>query len=130
MIKEIKDGIRSLVPPANGEDPRPWRINVFVTLLVLIAVLAFHLASVNGYLSGLGIPAVAKADELEKVTEGNHAILKAIYSPQIRAKIRARCDTSDADTRERINKELDRLLNEYKLGAGKDFTPMPTCTEV
>lgn len=122
--------LRGLVPPDKDQDPRCWRINVFWALLILIVVLTFHLASANGYLGRLGIPAVANADELQKVDDGNKAILKAIYSPQIRAKIRERCDTGDAAARERINKELDRLLNEYKLGAGKDFQPMPTCAEV
>ena len=49
---------------------------------------------------------------------------------EVRAKIRERCDTNDRGARERINTELDRLLKEYRLAAGKQFEPMPTCAEV
>ena len=129
-LERVVAAARGLIPPAKDEDPRPWRINVFLSLLVIGLVLGFHIASSSGWLSGIGISAVANASELRAVDERTKAILKAIYSPQVRAKIRARCDTNDATEKERINTELDRLLNEYKAGAGEAYRPMPTCAEV
>ncbi len=130
MMQEIKDGIRALVPPANGADPRAWRLNVFLALVMIITVLAFHLLSTSGTLGFMGIEGVARAGEVQIIDARSKAILKAIYSPQIRAKIRERCDTNDAHLRERINTELDRLLGEYRSAAGEPFGVMPNCSQV
>ena len=105
-------------------------MNVFWALLTVIVVLVFHLAAIGGYLEGLGISRVASAAELMVIDERGKSILYAIYSPQVRAKVRERCDTNDRHERETINKELDRLLKEYLLAAGKRFDPMPTCDAV
>ena len=122
--------VRSLLPPDKDEDPRPWRRSVFWALLLIIAVLTFHLASVKGYLSSIGISPVASAAEVHIIDQRSKAILYAIYSPQVRAKIRQRCDTNDREEREQINTELDRLLKEYRDAAGERFDPMPTCGQV
>ncbi len=130
MMQEIKDGIRALVPPANGVDPRAWRLNVFLAIVMIITVLGFHILSSSGTLGFMGIQGVARADDVRRIDDRGKSILFAIYAPQIRAKIRARCDTNDAHLRERINTELDRLLKEYKAAAGEAFGPMPNCSQV
>jgi len=122
--------VRSLVPPDKDEDPRPWRRSVFWALLSIIVVLTFHLVSVKGYLSSIGISPVASAAEVQIIDQRSKSILYAIYSPQVRAKIRERCDTQDRHEREVINMELDRLLKEYRDAAGERFDPMPTCAQV
>ena len=121
---------RAILPPNGDEDPRPWRINVFFSLLCIWSILGFHIASTSGWLIALGISGVANAGELAAVDTRTKAILYAIYSPQVRAKVRARCDTTDAAEVEKINTELDRLLNAYKAGADEDYKPIPTCAEV
>ena len=131
MIDQIISHVRSLVPPsANGDKRlRAWRINVCLSLFVIGAVLAFHIAASKGALAYMGIPAVSRADELQQVNQTVRVILKAIYLPQISAKIRARCDTPYPADREKLNREIDYLLAEYQSGHGEEFRT-PGCDEV
>lgn len=131
MIDQIISHLRSLVPPSSNGDKRlrAWRINVCLSLFVIGTVLAFHIAASKGALAYMGIPAVSRADELQQVNQTVRAILKAIYLPQIRAKIRQRCDTPYPQDREKLNREIDYLLAEYKRGNGTEFLT-PGCDEV
>ena len=129
-IDRIADDDRGIVPPGHDEDPRAWRLNVFWSLLIIGGLLIGHLAAVHGYLEGLGISRTANASEVALLDTRSKAILKAIYSPQIRAKVRERCDADTPAGRERVNVELDRLKNEFEMAAGEPFLPMPTCSEV
>lgn len=129
-IDRIAAAARGIVPPGHDEDPRAWRLNVFWSLLIIGALLIGHLAAVHGYLEGLGISRTANASELALLDVRSKSILKAIYSPQIRAKVRERCDAETPTAVERVNVELDRLKNEFEAAAGEPFKPMPTCGEV
>ncbi len=130
MISKIVAAARGITPPSHDEDPTAWRMNVFWSLLIIGGLLLAHLAAVHGYLEGLGISRVANASEVALLDARSKAILKAIASPQIRAKVRERCDATTPAAKERVNVELDRLKREYLLAAGEPFAPMPTCGEV
>lgn len=130
MIDKIPGAMRALLPPAKDADPTSWRVTVFVSIVVLGFMVVTHQLASYGYLESIGISRVANASELNQVDERTKAILRAIYSPQVRGKVRERCDTNDPREREKINKELDRILNEYKDGSGEDFRPIPKCGEV
>ena len=129
-VGKFLEHMKGLTPPGDNEDPRPWRLNVFWSILVIGTLLTGHLLAVHGYLESLGISATANASELNTLNVRSKAILYAIYSPQIRAKVRERCDAESATATERVNVELDRLKNEFKAAAGEKFTPLPTCAEV
>ena len=129
-IDRIAAAARGIVPPNHDEDPRAWRLNVFWSLLIIGGLLIGHLAAVHGYLEGMGISRTANASELALLDVRSKSILRAIYSPQIRAKVRQRCDADTPAGRERVNVELHRLLDAFELAAGEEFKPMPTCGEV
>lgn len=129
--------VQGLWPPKDGEDPEPWRRNVFLMIIGIAAVLSYHLLAAGGWLSFLGVDDVASSGQVEivkeqikEVDEKTNSVLYAIYAPQIRAKVRERCLTEDGGERERINKEIDRIKKEYKDATGADFEPMPGCDEV
>lgn len=136
-----------LPPPRNGDDPYPWRQMVGLTLAALVLCCFAMYALAFGTLERLfGFPArLAWAHEvddriektilpierkLDAVQATNHAILRAIYIPQIRARVRERCDIPDRAQRDRINAELDRIRNEYRLLSGERLNVSPTCEEV
>ncbi len=130
MIQKIIDAAKAITPPTDDKDSQAWRWNVFWMLLILSITLGSHLGAAHGLLQPLGIQPFASAEEIKIIDERSKAILRAIYSPQIRAKVRKRCDTNAAGEREQINKELDRILAEYKAAAGEPFRPIPHCSEV
>ncbi len=129
-FSKLFDFAKGLTPPADGEDCRPWRVNVFWTLMILLVLVTGHIMSVHGYLSPIGISGHAQASELAVIADRGKSILYAIYSPQIRAKVRERCDASTPAEREEVNVELDRLMKEFKQAAREEFRPMPSCGEV
>lgn len=122
------------MPPEKDEDPRLWRINVFFSLLIIGSVLAFHIASSSGLLSVIGISGVANASEVQQNGKTARAILKRMALPEIRAKVSARCKAQTAPDREqrieRINRDLDRIIEQFKTDTGEDFGKLPTCAEV
>ena len=126
----IVEAARGIMPPDKDEDPRPWRVNVFWSLLVIIVVLTFHLASASGYLERIGISGVANATEVQQNGKTARAILRRMALPEIRAKVRERCHAESAADRERINRDLDRILEQFKTDTGEDFGDLPTCADV
>lgn len=122
--------LKFLWPPTKDEDPTVWRRGVFLMLSGTILILALHLMAAKGILEPLGVSAIATKAEVVQVVEKQNAILYAIYAPQVRAKIRERCEADTAQEREKVNQELDRLLRDYKEAAGEKFTPIPSCDEV
>lgn len=119
-------------PTLEGEDEglRNWRWKVFILHIVLFALISVHLSAAKGFLAPVGIHGVASTQDVEDLKKSNESILYGIYAPQIRAKIRERCSTNSAAEREEINKELDRILRDYREATGKSFSPMPSCDEV
>jgi len=66
VLKEVaKATVETLKPPNGYEDPGPWRRKVWVSLLVIIAVLALHFSIDGGFAARFGISAVVRADQLE-----------------------------------------------------------------
>ena len=129
-IERVLKAARGIIPPEADEDPRPWRINVFLSLLVIALVLGFHIASSGGWLSGIGISGVANATEVKQNGKTARAILRRLALPEIRAKVRERCHAETALERETINRDLDRILEQFKTDTGEDFGDLPTCAEV
>lgn len=134
-----------LRPPKPSEDPTPWRQSVFTTLSLLLVYSACHALWSFGLMTSYGyagpiteeqvddkIAAAVKPlqDKVNSTDQTSKAILKALYLPQVRAKVRERCDTTDAQKRANINRELDRIREEYKNLAGHEFGPNPRCDEV
>lgn len=149
LLKYFMIGIKALTPPKHveGRDIRDthWRWAVFVMIVFTAFILSLHIAMVKGFFEPFGYSAVAYSaevrvmldEELKPVREQldasdrkSNSILFAIYAPQIRQKVRERCDTTSADLREKINRELNFILREYEELAGKPFLPMPRCGEV
>lgn len=118
------------MPPDKDQDPRTWRVNVFLSLLVIFLVLGFHIASSSGWLGVIGISGVANAAEVQQNGKTARAILRRLALPEIRAKVSARCQAQTAQDKERINRDLDRILEQFKTDTGEDFGPVPTCSEV
>jgi len=121
---------RALGIPAKNEDPQPWRLKMFLAVMALSILFGLHFAAAKGFLGFIGIDGVAYAGEMRNVQDTHKAILRAIYAPQIRLHIRERCETTVANEREKINKDLDRLLAEYREATGEAFKPIPRCDEV
>ncbi len=129
-LDRVMAAARGILPPDKDEDPRCWRINVFWGLLITMVVLAFHVASAGGYLEQIGISGVANASEVQQNGKTSRAILRRMALPEIRAKVRARCQAQTALERERINRDIDRILDQFKTDTGEDFGILPTCAEV
>ena len=152
MINIIRSILRALYPPQRDDDPYPWRVGVFLWLVVLLILAGGGIAADLGGLSRFGLHSVVRANEVDakisnavgsmeqKIDEigrkadnadrTSQSILKALYLPQIRAKIRERCDTSDGMERAVINKELDRINDEYTRLSGESLGIAPRCDEV
>lgn len=130
MKDYAKSALNLLTPPGEDQDATTWRWAVFVSIIVLACVIGVHLAAANGMLARFGISGIAYASDVDSINQRSVSILYAIYSPQVRAKVRQRCDTNDAAARERINTELSRILREYEHAAGQPFGVMPRCDEV
>lgn len=124
---------RGIMPPDKDDDPehvRCWRVNVFWSLLIIMVVLGFHLSATSGMLEPLGISGVANASEVQQNGKTARAILRRMALPEIRAKVRERCHADTAPKRESINRDLDRILEQFKTDTGEDFGDLPTCAEV
>ena len=134
MFKIIASAVKALAsalwPPKEGEDATNWRWGVFGAIMLVTLVLTVHIVSVKGYLSVFGISGVAYASDVEEINMKTSAILYGLYAPQVRAKVRERCDTEDAVEREKINQVIDSIKREYRRLSGVEFYPMPTCGEV
>ena len=131
LVNTIYKFFSSLWPPGRDEDPTPWRKVVFFSLALGTLVVYGHIAASGGYLEDyVGIKGYASSEQVEVVSNQTHAILYAIYAPQIREKVRARCEVHLASEREKINRELDRILQDYEEATGSRFSPMPNCGEV
>lgn len=139
------DGAKQLRPPDHGTDPHHWRWVVFWCLVLIIPLTLTHIATATFGAEWFGIARYARADEVdEKIAKAitpietkisgtqrtMDSILKAIYLPQVRQKVRERCDTKDARERQKINVELDRIKTEYRTLSGNDFGTVPSCNEV
>lgn len=61
----LRDVAKELVPPESGTDPTTWRWKMFVTVVALAAVFAFHVAGSKGLIPG--VAGVAHAADIEKV---------------------------------------------------------------
>ncbi len=118
------------MPPDKDEDPRAWRVNVFFSLLVIGSVLGFHIAASSGALGVIGISGVANASEVQQNGKVGRAILRRLALPEIRAKVSLRCKATTAADRERINRDIDRILEQFKTDTGEDFGGLPNCSEV
>ncbi len=129
-LDRIVAAARGLVPPRKDEDPHQWRINVFLSLLVIGAVLAFHIAAVSGLLEPIGVSGVAYAGEVERNGKTARAILRRMALPEIRAKVRLLCLAETAQEKERINRDLDRILEQFETDTGEAFSELPTCAQV
>ncbi len=132
-IDKIVAAARGITPhehDAPPEEQRRWRFNVFWALLLIMVLLGFHLAAAGGALEFAGISAVANASEVRQNGKTARAILRRLALPEIRAKIRQRCRAETAADRERINRDLDRILEQFKTDTGSDFGALPTCSEV
>lgn len=133
MIDRIVNAARAITPPEHDADPkehRAWRLNVFWTLLALILVTSFHLAAAGGWLETVGISGVANASEVKQNGKTSRAILRRLALPEIRAKVRHRCRAETDVDRDRIARDLDRLLEQFKTDTGEDFGKLPTCADV
>lgn len=134
-----------LRPPKPSDDPTPWRQSVFTALSLLLLYSACHALWSLGLMASYGyagpvtetqvdskIAAAIKPlqDKVNSTDQTSKAILRALYLPQVRAKVRERCDTTDAQKRANINRELDRIREEYKNLSGHEFGPDPRCDEV
>lgn len=133
MIEKLFTAARSIMPPdydADGRMLQRWRKNVFWTLLILMLALAFHLAAAKGLLEPIGVSGVAQASEVRQNGKTARAILRRLALPEIRRKVRQRCEATTAADRERINRELDRILEQFQNDTGQPFGDLPTCGEV
>lgn len=153
MIDWISRIFSCISPPQNGTDPYSWRLAVFWTLLLLLVVCVGGMFVMHGALAYVGVDTrIAWTSEVDgkimravepmqkqmgtmqkqmgKMEATGKSILRALYLPQIRQKVRERCDTLDPYQRSRINIELDRIHAEYRTLAGEPFGENPDCSEV
>lgn len=156
VIDMIEDACHSLAVPKDGEDPRPWRKAVRAFLILIVAANLGHFIWAWNGLQYVGVSGPALADDVhelereilievdDRISEAivplqekaestdrmTRALLRASYRPQIEAKVRERCDTTDARERAAINTELYRLKREYADLAGEPFGEEPTCDQV
>jgi len=135
-----------LLPPRRGADPYKWRMAVLVTLATLVLVVGASLLVMHGGLAWAGsdnrvawtaevdskiVTAIAPIQaQLQRTEHTGNAILRALYLPQVRDKVRQRCDEDSASDRARINVELDRIRAEYATLAGTSLGVEPRCDEV
>ncbi len=129
-LERIAAAARGLVPPGPDEDPHQWRISVFFSLVIIGSVLAFHIAASGGWLSPMGISGVANASEVKQNGKISRAILRRLATPEIRSKVWQRCNAETAEDRERINRDLDRILEQFETDTGEAFGELPACSEV
>ena len=129
-LARVVSAARGLVPPGPDEDPHAWRVNVFLSLLVIGLVLAFHIAASGGWLTAIGVSGVANASEVQQNGKTARAILRRLALPEIRAKILERCHAETAEDREIINRDIDRIIEQFKTDTGEDFGKLPSCAEV
>lgn len=152
--------LKYLSPPRNGDDPYCWRLSVFWALLIIAIICVGGMLAMHGALAWVGIDTrVAWTNELNERIESSlapmqqqmdglknqiteiqstsSAILRAQYLPQIREKVRQRCDTRlienprlQAIERSKINRDIDRIRAEYKILADEPLDHYPTCDEV
>ena len=150
LLNAIDDIVSSLRPPKPGDDVEAWRRSVFGALVLILVYSAFHAIWALGWMATIGyagpyadIEQIRKdvdrkietaikplQEKIDSTYTTSNAILRALYLPQIRAKVRERCDTAEADKRAAINQELDRIKEEYKHFAGAEFGPDPRCDQV
>lgn len=120
---------KSIWPPEKEEDNYAWRRAMFLTTSTIGVVLTFHILSSLSFLQPFGIYGFATTQSVKEVESSVHAVLYAVYAPQIRSKVRERCEATSADEREEVNKDLDRLLRDYEQATKKEFD-LPRCEEV
>jgi len=121
-------------------------------IIFLTIIIGLHLAWSWGHLAAMGFVGPAYADEQQKIlaevdrkidekikplqdkmdsTERtSKAILRAIYLPQVRAKVAERCASDSTAEKQAINTELDRIKAEYESLSGEEFGREPTCEQV
>lgn len=129
MYKFLSKVFVSLWPPAAEKEPAAWRWAVFFALILVGSALGLHLAAAKGFLSPLGISAVADERTVNQIIVRQGSILYAIYAPQIRILVRQRCFASSVEEKENASRQIDLIARDYLRSTGRTF-PLPRCSEV
>lgn len=143
---------KSTSVPGPDDDPTHWRRAIRASM-ILIGLVAIGLALWSaGALQYVGISPPILADEVDrkitkrlepleekinetagKVDRTNHiavAILRGLYDERVRQKVRQRCETEDAEKREDLNQQLERIKREFERLSGQAYGAEPRCDQV
>lgn len=142
-ITDIKEVVDLIIPPDDEKKVYQWRRRMAAIIGILLIVMIGVLVVMIGALQRMGGPAMATEEsvtaqltpvltKLVNIDVRTVDILRQLYRPQMRSKVRERCDTKDQAVRERINFEIDLLQKAFKKAAGESVDPLvePTCDKV
>lgn len=131
-----------LMPPLEGSPKQriwEWKVSLMLgagaVVLIYGAVKVAWAGDVDKKIADALKPVVeaqaAQGAKIDRVTEMLSAQLASATATQIRLTISKRCKTTGAAEREELNRELDRLQNEYVLYSknGERYR-QPACEEL
>lgn len=134
---DIRYVLEALRPPSKHEEEteedkrvRAWRWSVVVSILLIIVIGSLHLGSVSGAFESVGIHGLANTAEVKQNKEIGLAILRRLFSEDVRRKVRERCRADNDEDREKANIDLQNLLRQFELEAGEEYGDLPGCEDV